>query len=134
MTILLDTMSATLEGRDGELPKYMHHQVGELELEKTITTSLTTEDDVNFNEAKLAARHQAVRGFEAYVMREQLSTFMQSYPAIFSAEGAPLGKVTAYMQQKGDAASRAAKANAKGRLANMSEVQYDKLVATNGLM
>lgn len=131
MTILLDTMSAALEGRNGELPRYMHHQVGELELEKTITTCPTTENDARSNESELIARHQAVRASEADVMRQKLSTFMATHPDIFGAAGSPLSKVTAYMQQKGEQASRAAKANAKGRLANMSEIQYEKLKATS---
>lgn len=130
MTILLDTVSAALEGNDSELPRYMHHQVGELELEKTITTCPAAEKDACFNdEVELTARHHAIRASEAKVMRTQLSTLMAAHPAIFDGEGSPLGKVTAYMQQKSDKASRVAKANAKGRLANMSELQYEKLNA-----
>lgn len=129
MTLVLDTMSTALEGRDGKYPKAMHHTVGELELEKTITTNLLDEDHARFDrDTENMSNHDAVCASQAEVMREQLSTFMAAYQSVFDTSGSPVGKITAYMQQKEALATRSKKAHAMSRLANMSEARYERLL------
>jgi hypothetical protein len=60
-------------------------------------------------------------------MRQQLTMFMAAYLTIFQAGVSPVGKITAYMQRKETLAVSNKKVNAIGRLANMSEVRYEKL-------
>jgi hypothetical protein len=129
MTLVLDTMSAALEGRNGEHAKFMHYQVGELELAKTITTTATNlEEACTIDQAELLAKHCTASAVEAESMRQQLSAFMAAYPAIFQAGATPVGKITAYMQRKETLAASNKKVNATGRLANMAEVRYERLV------
>jgi hypothetical protein len=71
MSLILDTMSTALEGRNGEHSIFMHHQVGELELEKAITTSLDDEDDVRaVHESAIDPNHRATCASQAEAMRE----------------------------------------------------------------
>jgi hypothetical protein len=129
MTLVLDTISAALEGRNGEHAKFMHHQVGELELAKTITTTAGKHEDAFIlDRAELLARHCTTSAAQAESMRQQLTTFMAAYPAIFQADATPVGKITAYMQRKESLAASNKKVNATGRLANMAEVRYERLV------
>lgn len=45
LTLILDTMNTSLEGTKCDHPKYMYqHQVGELELEKNVTTVIDDSD------------------------------------------------------------------------------------------
>jgi hypothetical protein len=126
MSLILDTMSTALEGRNGEHSTFIRHQVGELELEKSITTSFEDENDLH--ESAVGSKHRATCTFQAEAMREQLATFMSAYPTLFQASGSPMGKITAYMQQKKAFAERSEKSHAANRLANMSEVQYERLM------
>jgi hypothetical protein len=127
MSIVLDTMLTALEGRNGEYSTFMHHQVGELELEKAITTNPKDEADVRI-ESAFDSSHRATCTSQAEAMREQLTIFMSAYPTLFQADGSPIGKITAYMQRKKALAERREKAHAANRLANMSEVQYERLM------
>jgi hypothetical protein len=129
MTLVIDTMSAALEGRNGEHAKFMHHQVGELELAKTITTTAAKHEDLyTIDQAELLAKHCTTSAAQAESMRQQLTVFMAAYPTIFQAGVFPVGKITAYMQRKETLAASNKKVNAIGGLANMSEVQYERLV------
>jgi hypothetical protein len=129
MTLVLDTMSAALEGRNGEHAKVMHHQVGEIELEKTITTTAAKHEEIyTIDHAELLAKHCTTSAAQAESMRQQLTMFMAAYPAIFQVRISPVGKITAYMQRNEMLAASTRKSNATGRLANMAEVQYEKLV------
>jgi len=128
MSLIIDTMSTALEGRNGEYSTFMHHQVGELELEKAITTSLEGEDVHAAHEPAINSIHRATCASQARAMREQLATFMSVYSTLFETGGTPLGKITAYMQQKKVLAERSEKSHAANRLANMSEVQYERLM------
>lgn len=129
MSLVLDTMSAALEGPNGEHSTFMHHQVGELELEMAIKTTLADGDDVCIAH-KLAteSQHRSTCASQAEAMRKLLTTFMSTYPSILEAGGSPLSKTTAYMQRKQTLAARSEKANTIDRLANMSEVQYERLM------
>lgn len=128
MTLVLDKVSAALEGPNGEHPIYMHHQVGELELEKTVTTSFTNDLDArDSSEADHSANHRAANASHADSIRNQLTSFMAAYPAISEAGVSPVGKITAYMQQKEAVAARKSKDSAADRLTNMSEVRYERL-------
>jgi alkylhydroperoxidase/carboxymuconolactone decarboxylase family protein YurZ len=128
ITLVLDIMSAALEGRNGEHAKFMHHQVGEIELEKTITTTAANPEDVQtIDQSELLAKHCTTSAAQAESMRQQLTMFMAAYPTIFQAGVSPVGKITAYMQRKETLAVSNKKVNAIGRLANMSEVRYEKL-------
>ena len=118
MSLVLDTVSAALEGRDGEHQTLMHHQVGELELEANASTSLTEEG---------TSKHRAGCASQAEAMRKQLNAFMSTYPALFEIGSLPVGKITAYKQQQQALAARWKRANAINRLANMSEVRYERL-------
>ena len=129
MSLVLDTMSAALEGPNGEHSTFIHHQVGELELEKTISTNPADGDGIHtVHEPGLDSKHRIACAFQAEAMREQLTTFMSAYPSVLESGGLPVGKITAYMQQKQARAEQAKKANAINRLANMSEVQFERLM------
>lgn len=129
LSLVVNTMNAALEGRNGEHSTCTHHQVGELELEKVITTSLEGRDDVRtVHEPATNSDHRAVCASQAEAMREQLTNFMSAYPSLFQAGGSPMGKITAYMQRKKTLAERSERVHAASRLANMSEVQYERLM------
>lgn len=129
MSLVLDTMLTALEGRNGEYSTFMHHQVDELELEKNIGTPLEGGHDVhNISESAIYSKHLATCTSPAQAMREQLNTFMSAYPTLFQIGGSPMGKITAYMQQKKGLVERLEKSHAADRLANMSEVQYETLM------
>lgn len=117
MTLVLDTMTAALEGRDGEHPESIHHQVGELELEKTVTASPLDDRDTNTAQADS--------------MREKLASFMTAYPTISDVGAPPVGKITAYMQHKETLAARKNKANVTARVADMSKERYERLFGKN---
>jgi hypothetical protein len=123
LTLVLESMLASLEGPDGSHPKYMQHRVGELELEKSVTTDITT-TKFGKNNVPIA---DSVAISESDKMNAHLEEFMAAYPSIFAGEGTLKGKLTAYIDQKKDLAARHWKANASGRFANMSEVKYDRL-------
>jgi hypothetical protein len=123
LTLVLDSMLASLEGPDGSHPKYMQHRVGELELEKSVTTDITT---TRFEKNNIPIA-DSVAISESDKMNAHLEEFMAAYPSIFAGEGTPKGKLTAYIDQKKDLAARHWKANASGRFANLSEVKYDRL-------
>jgi hypothetical protein len=123
MTLVLDSMLASLEGADGSHPKYMQHRVGELELEKTIVTGIAT---TNF-ESNNAPVIDLTSASESNAMNTHLEEFMAAYPTVFAGEGTPKGKLTAYIDQKKELAARNWKANASGRFANLSEVKYERL-------
>lgn len=123
LTLVLDSMLASLEGPDGSHPKYMQHKVGELELEKTLVTDITT-TKYGSNNIPIA---DSVAASESNKMNSHLEEFMAAYPSIFAGEGTPQGKLTAYIDQKKDLAERHWKANASGRFANLSEVKYERL-------
>jgi hypothetical protein len=123
LTLVLDSMLASLEGPDGSHPKYMQHRVGELELEKSVTTDVTT---TKFGKNNVPIADSVITS-ESNKMNTHLEEFMAAYPSIFAGEGTPKGKLTAYIDQKKDLAARHWKANASGRFANMSEVKYDRL-------
>jgi len=141
LTLVLDSMLASLEGLDGSHPKYMQHKVGELEFEKTIktdiaTTAITdnsesedmtaiTDADSPFTATK--NKHTTTCTSESNVMNAHLEAFMSAHPELFAGEGTPKGKLTAYIDQKKELAARDWKANASGRLANLSEVKYKRL-------
>jgi hypothetical protein len=127
MSLVVDTMTAALEGRNGEYSTSMHRQVGELELEKAITTSLEDED----NETATAPKHRASRTSQAEALREKITTFMSAHSTLFQAGGSPVGKTTAYMQRKYALAAQSERAHAGSRLANMSEVQYERLMESS---
>jgi hypothetical protein len=122
LTLILDSMLASLEGPDGSHPKYMQHRVGELELEKTVVTDITTK--FGKNNIPIA---DSIATSESDKMNTHLEEFMAAYPSIFAGEGTPKGKLTAYIDQKKDLAERHWKANASGRFANLSEVKVDRL-------
>jgi hypothetical protein len=125
MTLVLDSILASLEGTDGSHPKYMQHRVGELELEKTIVTDITTG---NFEIKNVPVPvTDLTSASESEKMNTHLEEFMAAYPSIFAGEGTPKGKLTAYIDQKKELAARHWKANASGRFANLSEVKYDRL-------
>jgi hypothetical protein len=129
MSLVLDTMSTALEGRNGEYSTFMHHQVGELELEKAITTSLEDQDDVHtVHKSAVDLKHRTTCASQAEVMRKRLDSFMSAYPTLFQTGNSPLGKITAYMQRKHALEAQAERAHAASRLANMSEVQYERLM------
>jgi thiamine-triphosphatase len=119
MTLVLDSMLASLEGTDGSHPKYMQHRVGELELEKTIVTDVSTAKNVPITDLTSPS--------ESDKMNSHLEEFMAAYPSIFAGEGKPKGKLMACIDQKKELAARHWKANASGRFANLSEVKYDRL-------
>jgi hypothetical protein len=116
MSLVLDTVLASLEGRNGDRPTFMHHVVGELELETSVTADPLSE---GYDDSKQRAAQKT--------MRQQLAIFMSTYPTLFDAGSLPVGKITAYKQQKQAFAARSRKANAASRLANMSEVRYERL-------
>jgi hypothetical protein len=120
MTLVLDSMLASLEGADGSHPKYMQHRVGELELEKTIVSTAKFENN-NMPITDLTTPSESDK------MNSHLEEFMAAYPSIFAGEGTPKGKLMACIDQKKDLAARHWKANASGRFANLSEVKYDRL-------
>jgi hypothetical protein len=127
MSLVLDTMSTALEGRNGEHSTFMHHQVGELELEKTIT--IEDGDDLRIvHESATDSTHHTTCTSQAEAMREQLITFMLAYPTLFQTSSPLMGKITAYMQRKDALAAQSDRAHAASRLANMSEVQYERLM------
>lgn len=129
MSLVLDTMTATLEGRNGEYSTIMNHQVAELELEKIITTSFEDQNDVcTADVSAIDSKHRVACAFQAKAMREQLTTFKSAHPTLFHTSESPISKITAYMQQKQSLAARSEKAHAASRLANMSEVQYERLM------
>ena len=129
MTLVLDTMSAALEGPNGEHSTFMNHQVGELELETTVETTLADEDDVCIaHRLAMDSQHRSSCASQAEAMRGLLITFMSTYPSLLEADKSPLGKITAYMQRKQTLAACSGRANAIDRLANMSEVQYERLM------
>jgi hypothetical protein len=122
MSLVLDSVSASLEGRNGEHQTLMHHQVGELELEMSIFTTLA-----NASNEEKPSSHESVYATQAEAMREQLTTFISTYPTLFDTSSSPMGKISAYKQQKQASAARFKKSNASSRLANMSEVRYERL-------
>ena len=129
MTLVLDTMSAALEGPNGEHSTFMHHQVGELELEMAIETTFGDEGDIRtVHEPAMCSQHRSACASQAQAMRKLLTTFMSTYPSILDIGGPPVGKITAYMQRKQALAAQSERANAIDRLANMSEVQYERLM------
>jgi hypothetical protein len=128
MSLVLDTMSAALEGPNGEHSTFMHHQVGELELEMAITTTIDEDEARTVHEPAIKSEHGLACVSQAEAMRELLTTFMSTYPGILEAGESPVGKITAYMQRKQTLAARSERANAIDRLANMSEVQYERLM------
>jgi hypothetical protein len=81
--LVVDTMTATLMGRNGECSTLMHHQIGELELEKAITTSLGYEDVRTAHESAINSNHGATCTSQAEAIGEQLTTFMSAYPTLF---------------------------------------------------
>lgn len=117
MTVVLDTITASLEGPNGDHPKYFTHQVGELELEKTVTT-----------ESSESKEHEEICTSEVQRMNKQLATFMSAHPDLFAGKGIPVGKVTAYTKYKEELSARAWKANEPGRIANMSEIKWEREV------
>jgi hypothetical protein len=123
LTLVLDSMLASLEGPDGSHPKYMQHRVGELELEKTVVTDITT---TKFGKNNIPIA-DSIATSESDKMNVHLEELMAAYPSIFAGEGTPKGKLTAYIDQKKDLAERHWKANASGRFANLSEVKFDRL-------
>lgn len=122
MTVVLDTIIASLEGPNGGHPKNFRHQVGELELEKTITTEPSDHDD----ESDLSIKHHSTRAMESDKMSMQLADFMKAHPELFVGRDAPLGKITAYVEHRREKAERAWKANEGGRIATMSEIKYER--------
>ncbi|KAM0709614.1 hypothetical protein Q7P35_003654 [Cladosporium inversicolor] len=129
MSLVLDTMTAALEGRNGEYSTFMNHQVGELELEKAITTNLEDEDGVrSIDESAMRSHHRATCASQAEAMREQLTTFMLTYPSLLEADGSPVGKITAYMERKHALAERLETTHAANKLVKTSEVQYERLM------
>lgn len=129
MTLVLDTMSAALEGPNGEHSTFMHHRVGELELEMAIETIYGDEDDVRTaHEPAVYSQHCSACTSQAQAMRRLLTAFMSTYSNILDVDGSAVGKITAYMQRKQALASQSERANAIERLANMSEVQYERLM------
>lgn len=129
MSLILDTMSAALEGPNGEHSTFINHQVGELELEAAVETTLADGDDVCIaHRLAIDRQHRSSCASQAEAMRELLVTFMSTYPSLLEAEKSPLGKITAYMQRKQTLAAYSERANAIDRLANMSEVQYERLM------
>lgn len=129
MSLVLDTMSAALEGPNGEHSTFMHHQVGELELGMTIKTTLADADDVYIAQnSAMDSQHRSTCASQAEAMRGLLITFMSTYPSILEASQSPVGKITAYMRRKQTLAARPERANTIDKLANMSEVQYERLM------
>ena len=143
LTLVLDSMLASLEGPDGSHPKYMQHKVGELEFEKTTktdiaTTAITTNSDIgniptvtNASTSPISAtsdnHHTSTCTSESNTMNAHLEAFMSAHPEIFAGEGTPKGKLTAYIDQNKELAARDWKENASGRFANLSEVEYERL-------
>ncbi|KAM0719946.1 hypothetical protein Q7P37_004081 [Cladosporium fusiforme] len=123
MTIVLDTIIASLEGADGGHPKNFHHEIGELELAKTVTTQLNGTAD---GDGALVRKHDSARVAEGDRMDEELAAFMKARPEVFAGDGVPLGKLTAYVKYKKDQAERAWKANEGGRIASMSEIKWER--------
>ena len=114
MSLVLDTVSAALEGRNGECPIPMHQEVAELELETIVATNHLSEYERNH-----APQTEA--------MHAKLTAFVSTYSTLFETASLPVGKITAYKQQKQELAARSKRANAINRLANMSEVRYERL-------
>lgn len=128
MTLIIDTVIASLEGPNGEYPKNFAHQVGELELQKPIVTTSHHPNDHPLSSTK----HSRLRAAEGDKMHEQLETFMDSHPEIFAGEGKPVGKLTAYIKHRKEQAERAWKANESGRIANMSEIKWEREINGKG--
>lgn len=115
MTVVLDTITASLEGPNGDHPKYFTHQVGELELERNITT-----------ESGEAQEHEEVCAAGTEQMNQRLASFVEAHPDVFAGKGSPVGKMSAYINNKGDMLARAWKANEPGCIANMSEIKWER--------
>lgn len=125
MTLVLDTITTALEGRDGERPEYFFHQVGELELEAVVTTELGAEGGA-IDSAGLIAKHRVDREVAGTKMSEQLRAFMAQRPEIFANEGRPVGKLSAYLQYHEENDARKWKVNEGGRVANLSEERWER--------
>lgn len=125
MTLVLDTITTALEGRDGDRPVYFFHQVGELELEAVVTTELGAEGGA-IDSAGLIAKHRVDREVAGAKMSEELSAFMADRPEMFAGEGSPVGKLSAYLQYHEEKDARKWKANEGGRVANMSEERWER--------
>lgn len=128
MTLIVDTMIASLEGPNGEYPKNFAHQVGELELQKPIVSASHHPNDHPLS----CTKHSQLRAAEGDKMHEQLETFMDAHPEIFTGEGKPVGKLTAYIRHRKEMAERAWKANESGRIANMSEIKWEREINGKG--
>lgn len=125
-------MLASLEGPDGSHPKYMQHRVGELELEKSITTTAIEDDVTNAKSpfttvSSISEQHNTTFASESDMMNTHLEAFMATHSEVFAREGTPQGKLTAYIEQKKELAARHWKANASGRFANLSEAKCERL-------
>lgn len=128
MTLIIDSMIASLEGPNGEYPKNFAHQVGELELQKPIFAPSHHPNDHPLS----CTKHSQLRAAEGDKMHEQLEVFMDAHPDIFAGEGKPVGKLTAYIRHRKEMAERVSKANESGRIANMSEIKWEREINGKG--
>lgn len=124
LTLVVDSLLASLEGPEGSHPKVMRHVVGKLELERTVTTNIPTTNTYDHHNKE---HHSRTLASASETMNTLLESFMRSHPALFAGEGTPKGKLTACVEQKRARAERDWRANESGRLANLSEVGFERL-------
>lgn len=117
INICLDTVTAALRGKDGDHPEHFHHQVGELELVKTVNSPPTAS----------AAEHGALCKSESEKLRCQLMAFKARRSDLFGGEGTPQGKLTAYLDVEKVQARRLWEVNRPGRIANITYFVYDRM-------
>lgn len=117
INICLGTMTAALRGKDGHHPEHFYHQVGGLELVKTIISPGTASP----------AEHAALCKVEGQKLSSELEAFAACRSELFGGEGTPKGKLTAYLDAEKDRARRLWEVNRPGRIANITYFVYDRM-------
>ena len=117
INICLGTMTAALRGKDGHHPEHFYHQVGGLELVKTIISPATASP----------AEHAALCKVEGQKLSSELEAFAACRSELFGGEGTPKGKLTAYLDAEKDRARRLWEVNRPGRIANITYFVYDRM-------
>jgi len=117
ISVCLDTVTTALRGKDGDHPEHFYHQVGELELVKTVTSAATTS----------STEHAALCRDEGEKLSSQLAAFMARRSDLFGGDGTPKGKLTAYLEAEKMQARRLWEMNRPGRIANITYFVYDRM-------
>lgn len=112
MEVCVDTAIAKVEDRDGERAVYWRHQVGEVKIAKSVSAS---------NNLRVVEEYDA--------LNDQLAGFMATHPDLFAGEGEPVGKLSALVAHEKDVKARLWKVNEPGRVANVPEVAWDRMMA-----